>query len=245
MTPRKRGLAPAARAVVSKYYDQPQNKIVDWLKDSGLVKGNRGDIEKIKQQVKRRKVTLKRHESRLPVSMPPKNQLVKRDSFSSSKASATTATAKNSEASSDEYEETSSLDSSTPCYSPLDPYDLECDVDPLLHNEPFLSSLLGSVPNHEGVTPGGTPHYSFSSKMKPPENEGDHAVRPLMPSHHSREEYFHIHHLPAKRELFPTRQHGGALEVHTFQMTTTSRGSNYTYLAPQYRSHNCYNYDSV
>ena len=60
MTPRKRGLAPAARAIVTKYREESQSKLVEWLKDGGLLDGASNDLEKVKQQIKRRKMTLKR-----------------------------------------------------------------------------------------------------------------------------------------------------------------------------------------
>lgn len=64
LTPRKRGLAPAARAIVTKYREEPQAKLVEWLKDGGLLDGVSEDLEKVKQQIKRRKMTLKRKQRR-------------------------------------------------------------------------------------------------------------------------------------------------------------------------------------
>lgn len=60
LTPRKRGLAPAARAIVTKYREESQSQLVEWLKDGGLLDGSENDLEKVKQQIKRRKMTLKR-----------------------------------------------------------------------------------------------------------------------------------------------------------------------------------------
>lgn len=65
MTPRKRGLAPAARAIVTKYREESQSKLVEWLKDGGLLEDSGGDLEKVKQQIKRRKMTLKRKQKRV------------------------------------------------------------------------------------------------------------------------------------------------------------------------------------
>ena len=65
MTPRKRGLAPAARAIVTKYKEESQSKLVEWLKDGGLLDDAGDDLEKVKQQIKRRKMTLKRKQKRV------------------------------------------------------------------------------------------------------------------------------------------------------------------------------------
>ncbi|CAB9519293.1 expressed unknown protein [Seminavis robusta] len=65
LTPRKRGLAPAARAIVTKYKEESQSKLVEWLKDGGLLDGATNDLEKVKQQIKRRKMTLKRKQKRV------------------------------------------------------------------------------------------------------------------------------------------------------------------------------------
>lgn len=68
MTPRKRGLAPAARAIVTKYKEESQSKLVEWLKDGGLLDDAGDDLEKVKQQIKRRKMTLKRKQKRVSQS---------------------------------------------------------------------------------------------------------------------------------------------------------------------------------
>lgn len=65
LTPRKRGLAPAARAIVTKYKEESQTKLVEWLKDGGLLEDSNNDLEKVKQQIKRRKMTLKRKQKRV------------------------------------------------------------------------------------------------------------------------------------------------------------------------------------
>lgn len=65
LTPRKRGLAPAARAIVTKYKEESQSKLVEWLKDGGLLDDAGDDLEKVKQQIKRRKMTLKRKQKRV------------------------------------------------------------------------------------------------------------------------------------------------------------------------------------
>lgn len=68
LTPRKRGLAPAARAIVTKYKEESQSKLVEWLKDGGLLENAGEDLEKVKQQIKRRKMTLKRKQKKVKVS---------------------------------------------------------------------------------------------------------------------------------------------------------------------------------
>ena len=57
-------MAPAARAIVTKYREESQSKLVEWLKDGGLLDGASEDLEKVKQQIKRRKMTLKRKQKR-------------------------------------------------------------------------------------------------------------------------------------------------------------------------------------
>lgn len=58
-------MAPAARAIVTKYKEESQSKLVEWLKDGGLLDDAGEDIEKVKQQIKRRKMTLKRKQKRV------------------------------------------------------------------------------------------------------------------------------------------------------------------------------------
>lgn len=56
--PPKRGLPPDAREFVSKHHNYSQKKLVEALKERGLIE-NDADLDKIRQQVKRRKLTVK------------------------------------------------------------------------------------------------------------------------------------------------------------------------------------------
>jgi hypothetical protein len=50
---------------VTKYKEESQSKLVEWLKDGGLLDNAGDDLEKVKQQIKRRKMTLKRKQKRV------------------------------------------------------------------------------------------------------------------------------------------------------------------------------------
>jgi hypothetical protein len=50
---------------VTKYKEESQSKLVEWLKDGGLLDNTGDDMEKVKQQIKRRKMTLKRKQKRV------------------------------------------------------------------------------------------------------------------------------------------------------------------------------------
>ena len=49
---------------MTKYKEESQSKLVEWLKDGGLLENAGDNLEKVKQQIKRRKMTLKRKQSR-------------------------------------------------------------------------------------------------------------------------------------------------------------------------------------
>ena len=50
---------------MTKYKEESQSKLVEWLKDGGLLDDAGDDLEKVKQQIKRRKMTLKRKQKRV------------------------------------------------------------------------------------------------------------------------------------------------------------------------------------
>eukprot|EP00521_Asterionellopsis_glacialis_P017056 CAMPEP_0195292084 /NCGR_PEP_ID=MMETSP0707-20130614/8603_1 /TAXON_ID=33640 /ORGANISM="Asterionellopsis glacialis, Strain CCMP134" /LENGTH=474 /DNA_ID=CAMNT_0040352473 /DNA_START=59 /DNA_END=1483 /DNA_ORIENTATION=- len=56
----KRGLPPDIRAFVSRHHDESQKHLLDALKEGGLLDPETTDWEKVRQQVKRRKMTVRR-----------------------------------------------------------------------------------------------------------------------------------------------------------------------------------------